>query len=314
MACGCCGAAATGAGGAGGAPRCARPAPRRCRAARTSRSAGRKVVTRAAPSGPAQFGGQIHLADEVGRWNDRCVRDNLCRHAPFVLACPLPAVNRAPAGIHLIMTVMPGAGASTLTPSSSGSLMCPLLSWTISVGAGLRTDAGNRDDSTVPMSARPTLRCLQQDLAMSDKPRQKSARPQRPRSPQPRICGTVVVPRNDGTSTTPVRTALFGPCDRLGKEIRLLLTSRVQASDGKCATFSSGVRGADETSYPSRAPPSQHPLGRLVRQPERCTVNGSSGPRSLLRVTHSNSPFYRRLSGSCTLQASWILAPYLEIR
>jgi len=59
---------------------------------------------------------------------------------------------------------------------------------------------------------------------------------------------------------------------------------------GKCATFSSGVRGADETFLSFPCSPSQHPLGRLVRQAG--TVHGKRVVRAaiLLRVTHSNSP------------------------
>ncbi len=44
-----------------------------------------------------------------------------------------PAVSRAPGSIPLMVTVALGSGASTLTPSSSGSLTEPLWLRTISV-------------------------------------------------------------------------------------------------------------------------------------------------------------------------------------
>ncbi len=103
-------------------------------------------MTRAAPSVPRSSADKfISPTKSVGGMIAASVTTCAGTRHSFSLA-RLPAVNRAPAGIHLIMTVMPGAGASTLTPSSSGSLIYPLLSWTISVGASLRTDAGNRDD------------------------------------------------------------------------------------------------------------------------------------------------------------------------
>jgi len=67
----------------------------------------------------------------------------------------LPAVSLASAGILLMMTDIPGAGSSTMTPSRSGSLMGPLLSRTINVGAGLRCVPPNSDAFTDCQVGRP---------------------------------------------------------------------------------------------------------------------------------------------------------------
>jgi hypothetical protein len=66
------------------------------------------------------------------------------RHSAVLI--DLPTVSLAVAGIPSIMTVAPGPGELTLTPSNSGSLTGPLLSRTTSVGAGLRCGAGDKDD------------------------------------------------------------------------------------------------------------------------------------------------------------------------
>ena len=58
----------------------------------------------------------------------------------------LPAVSLASVGNLLIVTDAPGAAASTLIPSPSVSLTVPLLSWTLSVGAGSRCSPENKDD------------------------------------------------------------------------------------------------------------------------------------------------------------------------
>ncbi len=66
------------------------------------------------------------------------------RHS--LLLIRLPTVSLAPAGILSIVTVAPGPGDLTLTPSNSRSLTGPLPSRMTRLGAGLRCGAGNRDD------------------------------------------------------------------------------------------------------------------------------------------------------------------------
>src|SRR6266851_6685377 len=151
MACGCGGVGATGAGGAaatGGRGvaavlvAAAIAVLSDCRDAQVSRT---KVVTRVAPSAVYNSAGKfISPTKSVGGMIAVC--EISCAGTRHSFApTRLPAVSRTPAGIDLIMTVMPGAGASTLTPSSSGSLIYPLLLRTINVGASLGGDAGNKD-------------------------------------------------------------------------------------------------------------------------------------------------------------------------
>src|SRR5216684_3379737 len=144
MACGCGGAGATGARGAAAVLAAATTAVLSdCTDAQVSRT---KVVTRVAPSAVYSSADKfISPTKSVGGMIAVCEISCAGTRHSFALT-GLPAVSRIPAGIDLIMTVMPGAEASTLTPSSSGSLIYPLLLRTINVGAGLRGDAGNKDD------------------------------------------------------------------------------------------------------------------------------------------------------------------------
>src|SRR5229473_3018086 len=143
MACGCGGAGATAAGGAAAVLAAATTAVLSdCTDAQVSRT---KVVIRVAPSAVYSSADKfISPTKSVGGMIAVCEISCAGTRHSFALT-GLPAVSRTPGGIDFIMTVMPGAGASTLTPSSSGSLIYPLLLRTINVGAGLRGDAGNKD-------------------------------------------------------------------------------------------------------------------------------------------------------------------------
>ncbi len=103
------------------------------------------VVTSAAPSAPSSSADKINpptkSAGGMTTVSEMSRADT--RHSLGLIR--LPADSLASPGILLIVTDAPGTGSSTMTPSATGSLMRPLTSWTISVGAALRCGDGNHE-------------------------------------------------------------------------------------------------------------------------------------------------------------------------